>query len=185
MAKAKRGGKQRRGKSRKGRPSQSRHLNWGPNVSKKQRTRDRLIVGAIVVVAIIGGVAFWLNQNKATGEFEQLAAAGAGALDRVQTFPSAGNNHLPVGQRITYPTQFPTSGDHDQRPLRAGFYTEPQWPERLVHSQEHGHIVIYYDQLEPADRQTLEDWTSLYTGLWDGVIATPMPGIGRRVVVVT
>lgn len=184
MAKSKRGGKQSKGKSRKGRQSQSRRLNWGPNVSSKQRNRDRLIVGGIIAVAVIGGAAFWLNQTNATGQFDELAAAGASALDRVQTFPSAGNNHLPVGQRITYPTQFPTSGAHDLRPLRARFYTEPQWPERLVHSQEHGHIVIYYDELEPGDRKTLQEWTGLYTGLWDGVIASPMPGIGRRVVVV-
>ena len=102
----------------------------------------------------------------------------------MRTEPSAGNNHLPVGQRITYPSQFPTSGPHDARPLRAAFFDEPQWPERLVHSQEHGRVVIYYDQLDPADREILKNWTGLYTGQWDGVIATPMPGIGRRVVLV-
>lgn len=184
MAKSKHGGTQRKGKSRRKRNSSSRHLNWGPNVTPKQRNRDRLIIGGIVAVAIIGGAAFWLNQTKATGEFEELAAAGVSSLDRVQTFPSAGNDHLTVGQRITYPSQFPTSGAHDLRPLRAGFYEEPQWPERLVHSQEHGHIVIYYDKLDPADREILENWTGLYTGLWDGVIAAPMPDMGRRVVVV-
>ncbi len=182
MAKSKRGGNRSKSKSRKRRQSQSRHLNWGPNVSGKQRNRDRLIVGAVVAVAIIGGAAFWFNQSQATSEFDELAAAGVRALDRVQTFPLAGNSHLPIGQRITYPTQFPTSGSHDSRPLRAAFFEEPQWPERLVHSQEHGHIVIYYDQLDPADRDILNGWTGLYTGQWDGVIATPMPGIGRRVV---
>lgn len=185
MAKSKQGGSRSKSKSRKGRPSSSRHLNWGPNVSGRQRRRDRLIIAAVLAVAIVGGVAFWLNQTRATGAFEELAAAGAGALDRVQVFPSAGNDHLPVGQRITYPSQFPTSGAHDLRPLRAGFYEEPQWPERLVHSQEHGHIVIYYDELDPADRELIKNWTGLYTGLWDGVIAAPMPGIGRRVVLVT
>ncbi len=184
MAKSKRGGNRSQSKTRKKRQSQSRHLNWGPNVSGKQRNRDRLIVGAIVAVVVIGGAAFWLNQTKATSEFDELAAAGAAALERVRTEPSAGSNHLPIGQRITYPSQFPTSGAHDARPLRAAFFEEPQWPERLVHSQEHGHIVVYYDQLEPADRDILKKWTGLYTGQWDGVIASPMPGIGRRVVLV-
>lgn len=185
MAKAKHGGGRRKSKSRNKRQSQSRHLNWGPNVSGKQRTRDRLIVLGVVVVALIGGGWFWWSQTRATTAFEDLAAAGAGVLDRVRTEPSVGNNHLPIGQRITYPSQFPTSGDHDSRPIRAGFYEEPQWPERLVHAQEHGHIVIYYDQLDPADREILKSWTGLYTGQWSGVIATPMPGIGRRVVLVT
>jgi len=185
MAKSKRGGGRSKSKPRKKGQSQSRHLNWGPNVSGKQRTRDRLIVVAVVAVAIIGGGAFWWNQTRATNEFAELAAAGAKALERVQTEPIGANDHLPIGQRLTYPTQFPTSGAHDSRPLRAGFYEEPQWPERLLHSQEHGHIVIYYDQLDPADREILKDWTGLYTGQWDGVIATPMPGIGRRVVLAT
>jgi hypothetical protein len=183
MAKSKRGG---RGKSkpRKKGQSQSRPLNWGPNVTRKQRTRDRLIVMAVLAAAVIGGGWFWWSQSRASNDFEILAAAGASALNRVRTEPSLGNSHLSIGQRITYPSQFPTSGDHDTRPIRAGFYEEPQWPERLVHSQEHGNIVIYYDQLEPADRELLKDWTGLYTGQWDGVVATPMPGIGRRVVLV-
>lgn len=185
MAKSKRGGNQRKSKPRHKRPSDSRHLNWGPKVTSKQRNRDRLIVGLVVAVAVVGGSIFWLNRTKATSAFDDLAAAGAAELDRVQFEPSAGNDHLPIGQRITYPSQFPTSGPHDSRPLRAGFYDEPQWPERLVHSQEHGHIVIYYDDLDPAVRETLKDWTGLYTGQWDGVIATPMPGIGKRVVLVT
>ena len=185
MSKSKRGGNRSKSKTRKKRQTQSRSLNWGPNVTRKQRTRDRLIVVIVGAIVIIGGGAFWWNLTRATDAFDELAASGQRALERVQTFPSAGNNHLPVGQRITYPTPFPTSGDHDARPLRAGFYDEPQWAERLVHSQEHGHIVIYYDQLEPAERETLEAWTSLYTGQWDGVIAAPMEGIGQRVVLVT
>ncbi|NKB48628.1 MAG: DUF3105 domain-containing protein [Alphaproteobacteria bacterium] len=185
MAKSKRGGGQRKSKSRKGRQSQSRRLNWGPNVSGKQRSRDRLIVGVILAVVIVGGGAFIWNLTRATSDFDALAASGVDALERVQTFPSDGNDHLPIGQRITYRSQFPTSGDHDSRPLRAGFYTEPQWPERLVHSQEHGHIVIYYDELDPVDQAVIEEWTGLFTGVWDGVLAVPMPGIGQRVVLAT
>jgi nitrogen fixation-related uncharacterized protein len=184
MAKSKRGGGRSRNKSRSKRRAQSRPLNWGPNVSGKQRSRDRLIVVVVIGAAVIGGAWFWWSQIEATSAFDDLAAAGARALDRVRTEPTAGNDHLPIGQRITYPSQFPTSGAHDTRPIRAGFYEEPQWPERLVHSQEHGNIVIYYDQLDPADRELLKDWTGLYTGQWEGVVATPMPGIGRRVVLV-
>ncbi len=184
MAKSKRGRGRGKSKSRKKGQSQSRPINWGPNVSSKQRTRDRLIVVVVIVATIIGGGWFWWSQTQAMSVFEDLAAAGASTLDRVRTESSAGNDHLPIGQRITYPSQFPTSGAHDPRPIRGGFYDEPQWPERLVHSQERGNIVIYYDQLNPADRDLLKDWTSLYTGQWDGVVATPMPGIGRRVVLV-
>lgn len=186
MARSKRSKNRGGGKSKTRKKSQtsSRRLNWGPNVTAKQRTRDRLIIAAVVVVVLVGGGIFFWNQTREASAFDELAAQGAGALERVRTEPIAGNSHLPIGQRFTYPTQFPTSGPHDTRPIRAGFYDEVQWPERLVHSQEHGHIVIYYDQLDPADRRIIEEWTNLFTGQWDGVIATPMPGIGRRVVLV-
>jgi len=184
MAKSKHGGGRAKSRTRKKGQSQSRPLNLGPNVGGKQRTRDRLIVVVIVLAAVIGGGWFWWSQTRATSAFDELAAAGSRALDRVRFEPSIGNNHLPIGQRITYASQFPTSGNHDTRPIRAGFYEDPQWPERLVHAQEHGNIVIYYDRLDPADREILKDWTGLYTGQWSGVVATPMPGIGRRVVLV-
>ena len=187
MAKSKRGGGGSGSKSKtrkKKNPTQSRRLNWGPNVTRKQRTRDRMIVAAIVAIVVVGGGYFVWNQTRATGEFGVLAAAGQGALERVRTEPPVGNDHLPIGQRITYPSQFPTSGAHDTRPVRAGFYDDAQWPERLVHSQEHGNIVIYYDQLDPADRAMIKEWTQIFPGQWDGVVAAPMPGIGRRVVLV-
>ncbi len=102
-------------------------------------------------------------------------------LEEVQTFPSEGRSHLDPGEKWDYSHYPPTSGPHDPVPVKPGFYGKPQAPEKLVHSLEHGNIVIYYDNPpEPVLRQ-LEKWAREYTGKWDGVVVTPLPGLGKGV----
>ena len=57
-----------------------------------------------------------------------------------------------------------------------------QPPEKLVHSLEHGGVVIYYDQPAPAVLATLKQWAKGHPGKWDGVIVTPLPGLGQGIV---
>ncbi len=103
-------------------------------------------------------------------------------LEEVQTFPSEGRSHLDPGEKWDYSHYPPTSGPHDPVPVKPGFYGKPQAPEKLVHSLEHGNIVIYYDNPpEPVLRQ-LEKWAREYTGKWDGVVVTPLPGLGKGVI---
>jgi hypothetical protein len=67
-------------------------------------------------------------------------------------------------------------------PIDPGFYTGRQRPTQLVHSVEHGHIVIYYDAPGADTMSTLKDWTALFGGHWDGVVAVPSSGLGKAVV---
>jgi hypothetical protein len=52
----------------------------------------------------------------------------------------------------------------------------------LVHALEHGHIVIYYDKPDAEALKTLRVWSGLYSGQWDGVVVTPKPGLGQKIV---
>lgn len=63
-----------------------------------------------------------------------------------------------------------------------GVYTEAQRPEQLVHSSEHGNIVIYYDQPEARTMTTLESWTDQFSGPWDGIVVVPKAGLGEDIV---
>ncbi len=63
-----------------------------------------------------------------------------------------------------------------------GFYTKTQPPEKLVHSMEHGDVVIYYDRPSPSVRATLKEWARLHPGKWDGVVVVPLPGLGQGIV---
>lgn len=91
-----------------------------------------------------------------------------------------GQKHVDDGVRVTYHTDPPTSGDHWGGPTPPGFYapgqSEAYWlPERLVHSLEHGNVVIYYDPaVITADQQErLKAIVKKWPGSWEGVVVVP------------
>ncbi len=56
-----------------------------------------------------------------------------------------GRNHVPEGSKIDYQFNPPTSGDHYPSWITKGFYEETRLDGNLVHSQEHGYIIIWYN----------------------------------------
>ncbi len=144
--------------------------------------RPNAVLGAIAAVALAaGGLYFWLG-DQANSEFRALAMQGQAALSRVRTPASQGGGHLGAVQSHGYNERFPTSGIHDLVPVGPGFYRNVLPPTKLVHSLEHGHIVIYYESPGAEVIQLLKDATSLHDGRWDGVIAVPATGLGKSVV---
>ena len=159
----------------------SRQVDWGGPATKASG-RINLVLGVIAVAALVaGGLYLWRNYQT-SGDFEALAARGQAALARVETTTNLGGGHLAPGQGHVYNERFPTSGIHHRVPLNPGFYRDPQPATKRVHSVEHGHIVIYYESPGTEAMRLLEDWTSLYGGLWSGVTATPSSGLGPAVV---
>ncbi len=159
----------------------SRRVDWGGPATKASG-RINLILGAIAVAALVAGGLYLWRGYQTRGEFEALAAQGQAALARVETPAGRGGGHLAPGQGHFYDGRFPTSGIHHRVPVDPGFYRDSQPATKLVHSVEHGHIVIYYDSPGAEAMRLLKDWTSLYGGQWDGVIATPASGLGKAVV---
>lgn len=56
-----------------------------------------------------------------------------------------GRGHLSVGEHIDYNSNPPTSGKHYDDWIRSGVYGEPKQDEYLVHSLEHGYVIISYN----------------------------------------
>lgn len=139
---------------------------------KKTSTRGcaatLLIVSALVSPAILAPVA------------AQEIDYSHPAYEAIEREPSQGNQH--VDGPVAYGTPFPMSGPHASTPAAPGFYDEELSREPLVHSLEHGYIVIYYD--EPGDevRAVLKGWTESYQGAWDGVVAARHDGLGEGIV---
>jgi len=157
--------------------------------SKRRRTSNSatvrsLILGpvgiAALMVALLGGL--WYRNRPQSVAFEPNTTIGKAAMANIQTFPDRGQTHVAPGQPVNYDSDFPTSGPHDPNPVLPGVYTQEQRLEELVHSIEHGNIVIYIDQPGQAAMDTLTAWAAEFPGLWDGLVVVPKPGLGEEVV---
>lgn len=160
----------------------SKPISWGGGGATKRTGRTNIILAAVAVGALLyGGYYFW-RMFQDSDVFQALAVQGQASLDRVETPPNTGRGHLNPGQSHFYTERFPTSGIHYRVPVDPGFYEKSQPATRLVHSIEHGHIVIYYDNPGSEAMQLLKAWSSLYGGNWDGVVASRSSGLGSAVV---
>jgi hypothetical protein len=80
-----------------------------------------------------------------------LEAAAKAANCTVKTFPSEGRSH--VGGKVEYKTNPPTSGNHFEIPAADGAYNQAPDAEPLVHSLEHGRVIVWFKPGAPAQLQ--------------------------------
>lgn len=62
-----------------------------------------------------------------------------------QAIPDLGRDHVPDSTPATYNSNPPTSGPHNTQWEKAGIYEEPLNDRKLIHSLEHGYIIISYN----------------------------------------
>lgn len=73
------------------------------------------------------------------------------------TIPIEGRQHVPVGTKVNYQTNPPTSGNHYGEPADWGVYQEELEDEAVVHSLEHGGIWISYKDIDEETKKKLEE----------------------------
>lgn len=56
-----------------------------------------------------------------------------------------GREHVPIGTKVEYNSNPPTSGSHYEEWIKAGVYSEPKDDRNLVHSLEHGYVIMSYN----------------------------------------
>lgn len=150
---------------------------------KKRKLKTwEMVVLAILAAGVAWGGWSWWRSGSLEGVFLALAAEGTGRLSQVETPPSLGTGHLAPGQSAGYGDRFPTSGAHDQRWIRPGVQDTPRPVAQLVHSLEHGLVVVHVGNPGGEVMATLESWVSLYGGPWSGVVVVPAPGLGEEIV---
>jgi len=128
---------------------------------KKEHRRANLITAGIAALVAIAVVVAIVLQRSGGGSTDNVgvSASEAGCAD-LERFESEGNQHVDAGTRVSYQANPPTTGDHWPPDTLAepGFHEEPVDPERLVHNQEHGQIVIWYSPDAPQEvTDDLED----------------------------
>ena len=152
----------------------------------RQRVADRdpsdgggLSLGPVVLVGLLvlaGGLVVWVTFFMG-GSDGPREIPDDPLLADAESFPSEGADHVSSGSDIDYERIPPLSGPHYLQAASPGFYEETPALGNLVHSLEHGYVVVYYDPgaLTPDARADLENLTSTYTEQLQAVIAAPHP----------
>jgi hypothetical protein len=113
---------------------------------------------AIVVLAGGGGDDASANVLPDGGDVPEIAEVdtveeGAKAGDcELKSFPGKSREHLAdLSQQVKYASKPPTSGNHYQVPAEDGAYEDPPDVKEIVHTLEHGRIVIWFKKSLPGD----------------------------------
>lgn len=86
--------------------------------------------------------------------FEVRPAATA-ANCRLRTVEGSGvqDHTTSLDERVDYKTNPPTTGRHYQIPAEDGAYSEAPTDEELVHSEEHGRVIIWFKPGLPSEQR--------------------------------
>ena len=135
------------------------------------------VVGlALALIAGLGAVGVGgLDLGTQTDEYGLPTEGSHPALDDLESFEQNGRTH--VARDVDYQRVPPLSGPHANTPASAGFYDQTPRLESLVHSLEHGAVVIYYDPAAVSDdtRSRLRDLPSEFDDPFASVIVAPHP----------
>jgi hypothetical protein len=125
-----------------------------------------LLAVAVVVVLLIGGggdsegggtkgggdTALWPDGGTVPDpKIADLPQAAKAAGCTLKSFPANSRSHInDPNQRVKYSSNPPTSGKHFFEPADDGIYNEAPTDERLVHTMEHGRVIIWVKPSVPA-----------------------------------
>lgn len=143
---------------------------------KMARTKRNRRIGMVVTALLVAGAVVFVATRPSTSVAspeELLAqapqakqAAGCGPVEDVGPFQPRDRDqaHLadpseapPLSE---YPSVPPASGPHDPIPLSFGVYDTPPPIDRVIHSLEHGAVVVWYSPA--ASGSQLEDLKEFY-----------------------
>ncbi len=127
--------------------------------------RKIYILLGLATLVIIGGGIFFLSK-----EDKRLETPGVG-----EEMAMEGANHVPQGSKIEYKSNPPHSGPHYAKTAHAGVYDEAPEDGYLVHSLEHGAVILWYDEkLSNEDIKILRD---IFQKMPGKTIMTPRKGM--------
>jgi uncharacterized protein DUF3105 len=93
--------------------------------------------------------------------FEVAPAAKAAGCELIEKKATSREHTTSLDKRIKYSTNPPTSGSHYEVPAQDGIYGEAPQDEQLVHTMEHGRVIIWVKPSLPkndrADLRALVD----------------------------
>lgn len=104
-------------------------------IRKEQQMKKFRNFGIIAAVVLLAAGGLWWVIKESTKPLPGIATQ------------DQGRDHIPQAkwEKFKYATNPPTSGSHDPVWTKPGIYSSPQGDGHVVHSLEHGYVVIWYD----------------------------------------
>ncbi len=103
------------------------------------RTETKVIGGIALATIVILVGSIWLLTAQSTKEQTKLSKPLVG-----EEIADQGRGHVPDGTQVQYNSNPPTSGQHYIKWITRGIYDKPQVDGNLVHSLEHGAVIVSY-----------------------------------------
>ena len=143
--------------------------------------RTQAIVVVLVALGLGWGAWLWWQGRQVASSFDSLVTNGKPQLSKVIERPDTGRSHGTMGEPLGFSDDPPTSGIHWPSWTSPGFYSASEPKEKLVHSLEHGNVVIYYDQPGAEALRSLRAWAGQFRGQWDGIVVVSKAGLGQGI----
>jgi hypothetical protein len=153
----------------------SRQAQLRAEQERKRKQQQYLLIGGGVVAALIvlAGVLIPMLQPPTP------TSTGTANCGNLQIMEDEGRGHLNAGDPTpVYKSNPPTSGTHNQVWSQAGIYGDNVDITQLVHSLEHGYIILFYNGLSPAEISQLEN---IQRGDSFKMIVAPYPNMPSKV----
>ena len=106
----------------------------------------------IILISVISAVAFlaWLfmeSSKPLPGEKIEANCDNFTDFSKIENVDKSDKcrAHVPDNTIVNYSTNPPTLGPHSASWITKGFYEEPRHDGNLIHSMEHGYVIISYD----------------------------------------
>lgn len=131
-------------------------------------TAGVIVIAAVAVLAVLllgggdngGGASASSDMLPDGGSVPEQTAfevrpAAAAANCRLRTVEGSGvqDHTTSLDDRVDYETNPPTTGRHYQIPAEDGAYSEAPKDEELVHSEEHGRVIIWFKPGLPSEQR--------------------------------
>ncbi len=110
-----------------------------------------IAIAAIAAVAIFVGWFIYTESTKST------TTQTTGTPKTAQKIEDLGRTHVKIGERVKYNSNPPTSGPHYPDWKKQDIYKEPQQDGYLIHSLEHGYVIMSYNcDAKPKDGSKID-----------------------------
>ncbi|OGE64117.1 hypothetical protein A3J13_00670 [Candidatus Daviesbacteria bacterium RIFCSPLOWO2_02_FULL_36_8] len=123
----------------------------------------------IILISVVSAVAFlaWLfieSSKPLPGEKIDANCDNFTDFSKIENINKSDKcrAHIPDNTIVNYSTNPPTLGPHSASWITKGFYEEPRHDGNLVHSMEHGYVIVWYDCTKPVISFQLPVFKTVY-----------------------